>query len=78
MKYYVRSLELEVVIAGEHIESPMDAACEALLTHYKDHKLSPFIIVNERGFDYWGHHHTEDTLLDTDKVMAKAGFTFEE
>ena len=66
------------VVCGPHIESPMDAAVEAFLRHYKNQKLSPLVVVSERGFDYHDHHHTEDVVLDTNFVLQKAGFQIDE
>jgi len=79
MKYYVKSNNLNVVVMGEHIKSPMDAACEAFLTHYQEGMLvSPLTIVSERGFDYHDHDHNEDFVLDSIEVLAKAGFFIED
>lgn len=82
MKFYVRSFEFELVVSGAHIESPMDAACEAFLTVFsKPHRrcqLSPITLVSERGFDYHTHNHAEDVVLDTSEVFLKAGLRWDQ
>jgi len=79
MKYYVRSQDFEVVIGGDYIGNPRDAACEAFLRHYTEGtKVSPITIVSERGFDYTTHEHEEDHTFDTCEILKKAGFKFED
>lgn len=79
MKYYVTSNQLSVVVCGEHIKNPLDAACEAYLTHYKDYMIvSPNTIVSQRGNDWHTHDHDEDTVFETVNILAKAGFIIED
>lgn len=79
MKFYVRSQDFAVVIGGPHIENAEQAACEAFLHKYKERtKVSPNTIVSERGFNYTAHEHYEDKVFDTEEILRKAGFKFED
>ena len=78
MKYYVKSHDLEVMVGGPHIKTPIDAACEAFLKHYNGQLIASVVIVNERGFDLHSHRHEEDHRFDTVDILAKAGFVIED
>ena len=79
-KYYVQSGQLQVVIAGPHIENPKSAACEALL-QYLPHGivLAPLILISERGFDWFNHHTKEDDFVfATVDILKLAGMLEDE
>jgi hypothetical protein len=71
-KYYVVSGKLKVVISGPHITCARQAACEALLM-FRDHRLAPLILVNQRGFDLHSHNENEDVVLSTEEIAKEAG-----
>lgn len=74
MKFYVKSRNFQVVVAGPHISNAIDAGCEAFITHYKDGTiLSPLTIISQRGFDYLDHEHEEDEAFNTCEILKKAG-----
>ena len=77
MKFYVKSHDLQVVIAGPHIKNAKQAAIEAFLRNFKiGVSLSNLTIVSERGFDYMVHDYTQDKVFDTKDILIEAGFTF--
>lgn len=73
MKYYVKSKQLEVVIGGAHINTPEEAAIEAVLRHCGEKILSPNMVVSERGFNFFNHDEG-DVFLITKDILKKAGF----
>jgi hypothetical protein len=73
-KYYVTSGEMEVVIAGPHIESAKDAACEAILS-FRNYELAPLIVVSEQGFDL--SYHKQDVVFSTVEIAKLCGLTGE-
>jgi ubiquinone biosynthesis protein Coq4 len=78
-KYYVVCHDIRTVISGPHIESPEEAAIEALLNGAKHGaRLAPVMIVSEKGFDLNSHGENEDQIYATDKIMQAAGFDFGE
>lgn len=73
-KYYVVSGEMEVVIAGPHVETARQAACEALLS-FREPKLAPLIVVSERGFQLFEHKDGTDQVFSTVDISKEAGIT---
>jgi len=74
MKFYVKSHKLEVVVGGPHITNAEEAAIEAFLRHYKyGTTLAPLTVISKRGFDYLIHDHNEDTIMQTESILKKAG-----
>ena len=79
MKFYVQSGQMKVVIAGSHINSSEDAACEALLTYVpKGMVIAPLMIVSERGFDFNAHETAEDNVFSTRDMLKLAGMLEDE
>lgn len=79
MKFYVQSGQMQVVIAGPHIESPEDAACEALLKYIPLGAIvAPLMLISERGFDFNEHDITEDGVFATAEMLQKAGMLEDE
>lgn len=78
-KYYVRSGQVRAVISAPHIQSPEDAACEAMLTYLQEGvNVAPKIAVSQRGFDLFNHDINEDVIFDTEEILVKSGFIFED
>jgi hypothetical protein len=75
-KFYIQSGELQTVIAGEHIETAEQAACEALLIT-KTNEIAPLIVVSERGFDLVDHQQGDDTFFATVDILKKTGLLCE-
>ena len=71
-KYYVVSGELEIVLAGEHLESARQAACEAVLM-FRDKQLAPLIVVSERGLDLFTHKDNTDQVFSTIDIAKEEG-----
>lgn len=75
-KYYVVSGELEVVIAGPHVVSPKDAACEAIMM-FREKTLAPLIVVSEIGFNLFNHKDAQDSVFSTVEIAKDCGITGE-
>lgn len=71
-KYYVTSGELYVTIAGSHIETPKDAACEAILS-FRNRELAPLIVVSEEGFNL--SQHKQDVVFSTIEIAKLCGLS---
>ena len=79
MKFYIQTGQLKVIIAAPHIETPEDAACEALLTYVpKGAVIAPLMLVSERGHEFNTHDMTEDCVLATVDILKRAGMLEDE
>lgn len=83
MKYYIKSGQLEYVMAGPHIESEKDAACESILC-LKDKilngeiRLAPSIMISQRGLDLFDHEVKEDICFNTKEILKESGLITKE
>lgn len=70
-KYYVSCGNINVVIGGNHIKKPIDAAVEVMLEFCTvKTKLANDVKVSEIGFS----EHVEDKHYDVYKVLKRGGF----